>query len=741
MTTSAIRTAIDAWIAGGKILPTNSAAKPQKIILSARQKNAVSEAAERAGCDIDVMIGRILDQETSKPPAGRAPTGGFAVLMKKLGLESYDEQDELLRRVRIIIDRGAVGFAEAPTGTGKTLVAAYAAMTATDRVVIAEPTVALVHQVAGVLQLVSKHISGRSFAPVLGMQEFISVSAIRDILPTLSSAQKSALSEWIENDGPGPDKTYPSWTLAGLETWLKAKGTSINLSQSYNLAAHPCAISSESYKKQFDTDADILLVTHAMLARDSAKRRIASRRAASDAGIALGRAEHSAEQSYLSAQYEQHFERLAFEIAGDGLLPDWDRLIIDEAQQLDTNFASALASAVSIRGVGNALARLKAQGAKGITKKHIDVIKTAADDLTAMGKRLSEPSIMLGELSPDHRANTILRNLATALPKITALSDEMEVDAGVVRRAANALQLYEKRYQTVASRIVWSPVQAYPSFEIGGSTMMFELSYLWARSKSAVLLSGTLFLKKDAGYSDSYMALKLSVPDERRIPLTPVTASWANNAVELHIPADNGAADLLPAAQNNNDDAWLETLSNLIQAAATDDQRGTLVLCPSRKLVGDLTVRLAKRIDKSRLSSSNYSRLSEQIGEFILNARAGHQPLWIATGAAWTGLDIPDDALGTLIIPRLPFRAQPSLFNEIRRNNNSASFINEQADMLILLRQGIGRLVRSRTAENKHLWILDGRIAAGHRAGTGARALMSVYQKRTTFELNRKKVA
>ena len=740
MTPSAIRTAIDAWIAAGKILPPSSAAKPQKIILSARQKNAVAEAADRAGCDVDVMIGRILDEGSSRPTGSRS-TDGFSVLMNKLGFESYEEQNELLQRVRIITDRGAIGFAEAPTGTGKTLVGAYAAMTATDRVVIAEPTVALVHQVAGVLRLVSKHIPGRSFTPILGMQEFVSVTALREILPTLPSAEKSALSEWIENGGPGPDENYPSWTFAGLETKLKAVGGSASLSQSYSLAAHPCPVSRESYKEQFDTDADILLVTHAMLARDSAKRRIASRRAASDAGIQPGRAEQNAEQTFLSAQYAQHFERLAFEIAGDGLLPDWDRLIIDEAQQLDTNFASALTSAVSIRGLGNALTRLKAQGAKGIAKKHIDLIKTAADDLTAMGKRMTEPSIMLGDLSPEHRANSILSTLSNAIPKLTGISEPMEADAGIIRRAANALQLYEKRYQTIASRIVWSPVQAFPSFEIGGSTMLFELSYLWARSKSAVLLSGTLFLKKDAGYSDSYMALKLSVPDERRIPLTPVTAPWANNAVELHVPADNSAADLLPPAQNDNEDAWLETVSDLIETAAGDDQRGTLVLCPSRKLVGDLTVRLAKRIDKSRLSSSNFSRLSEQIGEFITSARAGHQPLWIATGAAWTGLDIPDDALGTLIIPRLPFRAQPSLFNEIRRSNHAASFISEQADMLILLRQGIGRLVRSRTAKNKHLWILDGRIAGGHRAGTGARALMSVYEKQRTFELNRKKVA
>ncbi len=83
-----------------------------------------------------------------------------------------------------------------------------------------------------------------------------------------------------------------------------------------------------------------------------------------------------------------------------------------------------------------------------------------------------------------------------------------------------------------------------------------------------------------------------------------------------------------------------------------------------------------------------------------------HRPL--PTGAtAWTGLDLPDECLDTLVLTRLPY-PRPTIVSDGKKGAYGAEKI---AQMAMTFKQGIGRLVRVRNARPKKLWVLDGRIA------------------------------
>ena len=82
-----------------------------------------------------------------------------------------------------------------------------------------------------------------------------------------------------------------------------------------------------------------------------------------------------------------------------------------------------------------------------------------------------------------------------------------------------------------------------------------------------------------------------------------------------------------------------------------------------------------------------------------------------ATGAMWEGVNCVGDVLSSVIIPRLPFPMRSAVLEGKKEScTNSLEFINRYAvpEMIIKLRQGAGRLVRSET-DTGIISILDSR--------------------------------
>ena len=82
-----------------------------------------------------------------------------------------------------------------------------------------------------------------------------------------------------------------------------------------------------------------------------------------------------------------------------------------------------------------------------------------------------------------------------------------------------------------------------------------------------------------------------------------------------------------------------------------------------------------------------------------------------ASGPMWEGIDCVGDCLSSVIIVRLPFPIRSTLLNEKKAaKENVQEFIKEYAvpEMIIKLRQGIGRLVRSEN-DTGLISILDSR--------------------------------
>lgn len=122
---------------------------------------------------------------------------------------------------------------------------------------------------------------------------------------------------------------------------------------------------------------------------------------------------------------------------------------------------------------------------------------------------------------------------------------------------------------------------------------------------------------------------------------------------------------------------------------------------------------MLKRIN-ALLSSEEVSRLSS--AKESLKKRKN--PIWIATGRAWTGLNLCSDnkkLLTDLIITNIPLQSGSSASHIYRLKKfgwiNIAPF-----EAATALTQGVGRLKREDDATQRHLWLLDNRGVNGLKA-------------------------
>ena len=95
------------------------------------------------------------------------------------------------------------------------------------------------------------------------------------------------------------------------------------------------------------------------------------------------------------------------------------------------------------------------------------------------------------------------------------------------------------------------------------------------------------------------------------------------------------------------------------------------------------------------------------------------RPVWLATGSAWTEVDLADTAssaednrlLTDLVIDHLPLRTSTSIQHARALSMSNARGI----EATFKFWQGIGRLMRREGVRDRRIWVLDGRVVSSER--------------------------
>lgn len=399
------------------------------------------------------------------------------------------------------------------------------------------------------------------------------------------------------------------------------------------------------------------------------------------------------------------------------LLPEPAVLIIDEAHQFEQNVANVHSNSVSMFSLARRLglqSESPAAAVKAIRKlwSLLQSVEAPNDQLNLHASHDALPAEAIKQCMSDA--------IAALKSKKHDAVDQIRTDRQAL---ADALAVMTGA-STDRAYVLFSPDRRFPSIQSGKSDLGLILGSLWKTAAGgSVLASATIYTQDRYGdYKSDYIADVLSLPGTRTSTPPPVIAKWVTEVPVLHLPSKDKCKTLARPGQAIRktdplaEKQWIGHVAENLLQVVNKAQGGTLVLVSSYWQAEHLHEGLAHMgVPKERIISQQRDRkLAVSENKFRLLHGEGVRPIWIALGAAWTGLDIRDkESENDTLLTDLVIACCPVGMNRTNTMNARIGARKMQPiikEALMMLKQGLGRLMRDGKQTGRHLWFLDGRI-------------------------------
>ena len=422
--------------------------------------------------------------------------------------------------------------------------------------------------------------------------------------------------------------------------------------------------------------------------------------------------------------------------AGQELIPDLGLLVVDEAHQLDDSFALVLSRTVSIWALRRDIKELQQEHPKTVKASDVQEIDAVWSRLRSMG---DVDAALLGDELKD-----VVKVLAERLGAITGRKGRGLGDSAAWRRVqvlANALRVSMLSHQGgerfVEVMVTWSPDRMWPQLTIGRLSYARELHYLWTNiAQRAILVSGTLYEELPQLSCES-VRRALSVPFDSMATMEPVHAQWQHTPVTVcmvgNLSSPGGRPRFLRPRQKEDAQVtaldsqvshsdWCRDIAGYILEAHREGAGGMLALGTAFRDLQAIGALVREKTTAPVLEHRPGLPLATLREQFLALAEQGHRPILLAAGGAWTGFDLHSskepNALTDLVMLNAPFGATTRTLAREVRMRSRGGFTTLVSQVTVLVRQGLGRLVRSPdTPANRRIHWLDAKIHHPATAG------------------------
>ena len=242
-------------------------------------------------------------------------------------------------------------------------------------------------------------------------------------------------------------------------------------------------------------------------------------------------------------------------------------------------------------------------------------------------------------------------------------------------------------------------------------------THLFGNTETAVLTSATLATNKDFGYLRRRLGLGVGADPELLADAQPVDLNVAESVVDS--PFDHTTQSLLaiptdlPSPRDRDAaDAYHRATAQVVHDIAEITGGGVFALFTSHAALRAVATDLRDRGAEGRwpLFVQGEADRSALLRDFTRSSAA----VLLGTASFWEGVDVPGRPLRALVIQKLPFRVPNEPMTEARievmEERGENSFWGYMVpDAAMRLKQGVGRLIRTRTDRGAVL-ILDDRL-------------------------------
>ena len=233
-----------------------------------------------------------------------------------------------------------------------------------------------------------------------------------------------------------------------------------------------------------------------------------------------------------------------------------------------------------------------------------------------------------------------------------------------------------------------------------------SIAPLYEGNKAVIFTSATLQVAGSFDRIQEQLGLPEAIEQKDDEPVKQISTSvypspfpYKDN-VEIHLFGNALLDRPTPGASDDEKEAYFEQQARLVEYYCRLRGGRSLVLCSSNLLMLELYTRLEDVFADMGVNvfrQFGTDRLKETVEAF----KADDTSVLFGVASCWEGLDAPGSTLETVIIPQLPFAPPHPLINARKEllPNPKKDWFREISlpDMLLQLKQGAGRLVRSMT--------------------------------------------
>jgi len=418
------------------------------------------------------------------------------------------------------------------------------------------------------------------------------------------------------------------------------------------------------------------------------------------------------------------FADMSLRRAGWNLLPDFDHLVLDEAHSIEDVAGDYLGMRVSRGMVRHLLRQLASKQGRGVlytaedAAEAIELVRLTRDAATGFfmevsawvragrprNGRIHEPELFRRTLAD------ALEELGGAVLRLANRQEAPEKHQELTARAARAAGLADELYALIGmareGHVYWAEEESGGNVSLQSAPIDVgpELGeHLWQPLKSVTLTSATL----SAGGRDGFRHLA------QRVGIEPTRTLLAGSPFDFRTQAKLIVDTRVP--EPSTGDAYEDALPDAVLRHVRESDGGVFVLFTSYGSMDrchDACV--------SALRNEGYLVFKQGDGlpraAMLAQFREAGRAVLFGTDSFWQGVDVPGDALTTVIIARLPFAVPTHPVQEARTQDIESRGGNAFGEYslpraILRFKQGFGRLIRSRR-DRGTVVVLDQRVVS-----------------------------